>query len=114
MFAAIDEQNEEIAATNDVRRQLDERERETWARKAGRVEQPVIVAELRALPPFKRVTGLATQHRVKPTLRAALNEDHGRHLHISSASGRLRRRRSIVQARPASEARNVRAHTGLT
>jgi integrase len=74
MFSAIDEQNEATVAANEIRRQVDERRREAWARKAGRAEQLAIVAELRALPPFKRVTGLATQHRIKATLRAALSD----------------------------------------
>lgn len=74
MFAAIDEANEATAAANAVRRQVDERRRDAWARKAGRVEQLAIVAELRSLPPFKRPTGLATQHRIRATLRTALND----------------------------------------
>ncbi|MFD0630549.1 hypothetical protein ACFQ9X_01645 [Catenulispora yoronensis] len=74
MFAKIDEANEETLAANAVRRQVDERRREAWARKAGRVEQLAVVAEMRSLPPFKRPTGLATQHRIKATLRTALND----------------------------------------
>src|SRR5258708_229411 len=61
MFAAIDEANEATAAANTVRRQVDERRRDTWAGKAGRAEQLAVVAEMRSLPPFKRPTGLATQ-----------------------------------------------------
>lgn len=73
MFAAIDEQNDEIAASNAVRRETDRRRRETAAQGVGRAAQRAVAAELRALPPFRRVTSKATQLRIKATLRAALN-----------------------------------------
>lgn len=80
MFADIDEKNEETIAANAARRQVDERRRDAWARKAGRAEQLAVVAELRSLPPFKRPTGLATQHRIRATLRTSLNAAIGEQL----------------------------------
>lgn len=73
MFAAIDEQNDEITASNVARRDADQRRREAAARGASRAVQRALVAEMRALPPFRRVTSKATQLRIKATLRAALN-----------------------------------------
>ncbi|GAA2791498.1 tyrosine-type recombinase/integrase [Saccharopolyspora taberi] len=70
MFEGINETNEEIEAANAVRRQVEAK------RKAAmrRAEQRAARAELRALPPFRRTTGPATQQRIRATLRAALND----------------------------------------
>jgi integrase len=73
MFAAIDEQNDEIEASIAVRRETDQRRREAAAGGASRAVQRALAAEMRALPPFRRVTSKATQLRIKATLRAALN-----------------------------------------
>lgn len=73
MFAAIDEQNDEITASNAARREADQRRREAAANGAKRSVQRSLAAELRDMPPFRRVTGKATQLRIKATLRAALN-----------------------------------------
>lgn len=73
MFAKIDEQNDEITASNAARRELDQRRRDLAAAGAGRRTQLAAVAQLREMPPFRRVTGKATQLRIKATARAALN-----------------------------------------
>lgn len=73
MFTAIDETNEEIAACNIARRQVEEKRKQAAAAKVSRAEQRAIVAELRAMPPFRRVTGRSTQRRILATLRAGLN-----------------------------------------
>lgn len=73
MFAKIDEMNDEITASNAARREVDQRRHAAAAEGIVRARQLAIVAELRAMPPFRRVTGKATQLRIRATLRAALN-----------------------------------------
>lgn len=73
MFAAIDEQNDEITASNAARHEVDQRRREDASRGVSRAVQRATAAELRSLPPFRRVTGKSTQLRIKATLRAALS-----------------------------------------
>lgn len=70
MFAAIEERNEEIREANALRH-------DAIARlKATRIhaDRRVIQAEIGAMPPFRRTTGTTTQHRIKATLRASLND----------------------------------------
>lgn len=91
MFHGIDGTNEEIEVDNAARREVEAR------RKAAtkRAEQKACVAELGTMPPFRRVTGPATQQRVRATLRAALNDAIAQQVitfnpaaHVKLASGR--------------------------
>ncbi|MBC3988022.1 site-specific integrase [Streptomyces sp. AC563] len=81
MFDAIDEQNETIAAENQRRREQEELCRWTKpgrppaAERAKLAEQRAALAEL---PPYRRITGQATKHAVRRTLRTALNFAIGR------------------------------------
>ncbi|GAA4662998.1 site-specific integrase [Streptomyces youssoufiensis] len=76
VFDAIDDENEVIAAENQRRREQEARCK--W-HKNGRppaAEQARLQAErakLAAMPPYRRITGPATQQRIRATLRAALN-----------------------------------------
>lgn len=69
MFAAIDGANQEIIEANLLRRQAINDLRMTRGRAARHAAREAIAA----LPPFRRPTGLASQHHIKRTLRAALN-----------------------------------------
>ena len=73
MFAKIDEQNEEIAAANAARREVEQRRKSEVAAGVSRARMRQNYAELKAMPPFRRVTGAATQSRIRATLRAALS-----------------------------------------
>ncbi|MFF7990408.1 site-specific integrase [Kitasatospora xanthocidica] len=68
MFEAIAAINVEIIEQNCQRRQALEDLRSIRGRAARRTAHAAIAA----MPPFRRVTGLATQHHIKATLRAAL------------------------------------------
>ncbi|WP_170212195.1 tyrosine-type recombinase/integrase [Saccharothrix australiensis] len=70
MFTMIDERNEEIEEGNALRREA----RSRLAATRDRSERRAIRAELEALPPFRRITGPATQQRIRATLRKALND----------------------------------------
>ncbi|WP_199444489.1 tyrosine-type recombinase/integrase [Umezawaea beigongshangensis] len=70
MFERIAEQNAEILESNALRRDAAARLKAT----RGRAERAAIRAELAALPPFRRITGATTQHRIRATLRKALND----------------------------------------
>ncbi|MER6147994.1 site-specific integrase [Streptomyces hirsutus] len=75
-FDAIDTQNETIEAENQQRRE--QQERATWGKRSRppASETARLAAErakLDALPPYRRVTGPATQQRIRATLRSALN-----------------------------------------
>ncbi|MFJ9431109.1 tyrosine-type recombinase/integrase [Streptomyces sp. NPDC101490] len=69
MFEDIASTNVEILEQNYQRRQALEDLRSIRGRAARRAARAAIAA----MPPFRRVTGLATQHHIKATLRAALN-----------------------------------------
>lgn len=69
MFAAIDERNQEILEANALRHEAVARLKVT----RRHADRRVIQAELAAMPAFRRTTGTATQHRIRATLRAALN-----------------------------------------
>ncbi|WP_050512977.1 tyrosine-type recombinase/integrase [Streptomyces sp. JS01] len=80
-FNDIDEANETILAENQARREQVERCR--W-NKAGRppgADRQRLVeerAKLAAMPPYRKVTGKATQQAIRRTLRTALNFAIGR------------------------------------
>jgi hypothetical protein len=81
MFDDIAEQNEVVAAENEARREQVERSR--W-RRAGRPpahERQQLAAErakLDAMPPFRKLTNVPTQHAVRRTLHAVLEYGIGR------------------------------------
>ncbi|QXE39394.1 site-specific integrase [Streptomyces sp. GMY02] len=75
-FDAIDDMNETIEAENAQRREQEQRA--TWGKRSrppasetARLEAER--AKLAAMPPYRRITGPATQQRIRATLRAALN-----------------------------------------
>ncbi|MEF9903708.1 site-specific integrase [Streptomyces sp. P9-A2] len=75
-FDAIDTQNETIEAENQQRRE--QQDRATWGKpsRPPASETARLAAErakLESLPPYRRVTGPATQQRIRATLRSALN-----------------------------------------
>lgn len=70
MFAKIEERNIEILEANALRHEAVDRLKAT----RKHAERRVLKAELAAMPPFRRVTGVTTQHRIKATLRKALND----------------------------------------
>ncbi|MEH0578947.1 site-specific integrase [Streptomyces sp. B21-108] len=97
-FDAIDTANETIEAENQRRRE--QQARAKW----GKDSRPpasetarlaVERAKLDALPPYRRVTGPATQQRIRATLRSALNSAISQQLltfnpaaHVELASGK--------------------------
>ncbi|WP_176929619.1 site-specific integrase [Lentzea albidocapillata] len=68
MFASIGERNIEIAETNALRRGLVDTLNDTRKHAARRA----LMAQLEAMPPFRRVTGPTTQIRILATLRKAI------------------------------------------
>ncbi len=75
-FDAIDDANETIEAENAQRRE--QQQRATWGKRSRppASETARLAAErakLAELPPYRRITGPATQQRIRATLRAALN-----------------------------------------
>ncbi|RPK69051.1 site-specific tyrosine recombinase XerC [Streptomyces sp. ADI96-15] len=97
-FDAIDTENETIEVQNQQRRE--QQERATWGKRSRppASETARLAAErdaLAAMPPYRRVTGAATQQRIRATLRAALNAAISQQLltfnpaaHVELASGR--------------------------
>jgi integrase len=76
MFDAIADQADVIRAENEARREQEARAK--WARPgrppAGERERLAAERErLAAMKPYRKVTGLATRHAIRRTLRAALN-----------------------------------------
>ncbi|MFF7200481.1 tyrosine recombinase XerC [Streptomyces sp. NPDC008141] len=76
MFDAIDDANEAIEAENEERREQERRA--TWGKRSrppaaetARLTQER--AKLAEMKPYRRITGPATQQRIRATLRAALN-----------------------------------------
>lgn len=98
MFDAIDTRNETIAVQNEQRRE--QQALATWGKRSRPPESETarLAAEralLDEMPPYRRVTGPATQQRIRATLRAALNAAISRQLltfnpamHVELASGR--------------------------
>ncbi|MFF2525935.1 site-specific integrase [Streptomyces liangshanensis] len=83
MFDAIDTRNETIVVQNEQRRE--QQARATWGKRSRppASETARLAAEravLDAMPPYRRVTGAATQQRIRATLRAALNAAISRQL----------------------------------
>ncbi|MET9461940.1 site-specific integrase [Streptomyces canus] len=78
-FDAIDDQNEVVRAENAARREQEARCKWRPGTKGGRPSPEVserLAAErekLKAMPPYRLVTGAATKQRIRATLRAALN-----------------------------------------
>jgi integrase len=70
MFAKIAENNDEIISANAARRAVDDARKQA----TRRAEQRALRAQLREMPPIRRTTGPAAQHRLRATLRAALND----------------------------------------
>ncbi|MET9876539.1 tyrosine-type recombinase/integrase [Actinacidiphila glaucinigra] len=80
-FDAIDEQNETIAAENQVRREQEERCR--WGKggrppAAARAKLAEERAKLAEMPPYRKTTGPASKQAIRRTLRTALNFAIGR------------------------------------
>ncbi|MEV8476760.1 tyrosine-type recombinase/integrase [Streptomyces sp. NPDC051173] len=74
MFAGIAETNIEINDANILRRTaVDELKLIPWKGVENRRRRKAIKETIDAMPPFRRITGVATQHHIKATLRAALN-----------------------------------------
>ncbi|WP_046505923.1 site-specific integrase [Streptomyces odonnellii] len=98
MFDAIADMNETILAENQQRRE--QQARATWGKRSrppasetARLDQER--AKLAEMPPYRRVTGPATQQRIRATLRSALNSAISRQLltfnpasHVELASGK--------------------------
>ncbi|MFF7452885.1 tyrosine-type recombinase/integrase [Kitasatospora sp. NPDC008115] len=76
MFEEIAATNVEVIEQNYQRRQALEDLQSIRGRAARRTAHMAITA----MPPFRRITGLATQHHIKATLRAALNTAIARQL----------------------------------
>ncbi|GAA2351610.1 site-specific integrase [Streptomyces carpaticus] len=100
MFDAIDAQNEVRLVQNQQRRE--QQARCKWKRKQGgrpsAADSARLAVErerLAAMPPFRTITGPATQQRIRATLRTALNGAIGRQLitfnaaqHVELAPGK--------------------------
>ncbi|WKK26900.1 site-specific integrase [Streptomyces olivoreticuli] len=87
MFAGIAETNIEINDANILRRTaLDELKLIPWKGLENRRRRKAIKETIDAMPPFRRITGVATQHHIKATLRAALNTAIARGLIIFNAA----------------------------
>ncbi|MEU2264893.1 site-specific integrase [Streptomyces olindensis] len=78
-FDAIDDQNEVARAENEARREQEARCKWRPGTKGGRpspaVSERLAVEreKLKAMPPYRKITGPATKQRIRATLRAALN-----------------------------------------
>ena len=74
MFTKIKEQNAEIILANAQREAVRERLKATPNKGAeSRALRRELREELAGLPPFRRITDIASQHSIRRTLRAALN-----------------------------------------
>ncbi|MEJ8653855.1 site-specific integrase, partial [Streptomyces sp. MS1.AVA.3] len=79
MFEGIAETNEEIVDANLMRRAaLDELKLIPWKGAENRGQRKALKETIDAMPPFRRVTGPASQQHIRATLRAALNTAIGR------------------------------------
>ncbi|MEU3318890.1 site-specific integrase [Streptomyces sp. NPDC006785] len=98
MFDAINDNNEVIEAENEERREQERRA--TWGKRSRPPESETARlaaerAKLAAMPPYRRVTGAATQQRIRATLRSALNSAISNQMltfnpasHVELASGK--------------------------
>jgi integrase len=74
MFDAINETNIDIQEQNAQRRAVTTELKATpWKGAEHRERRAGLQAQLDSMPPFRRITGLNTQPRIRITLRAALN-----------------------------------------
>lgn len=74
MFDSINERNIEIQEQNAQRRAVRDELKATPNKGAeNRARRKWLQAQLDAMPPFRRITGLNTQPHIRDTLRAALN-----------------------------------------
>jgi integrase len=74
MFDAINERNIEVQEQNAQRRSVVQDLKATRNKGAeNRARRKWLQAQLDAMPPFRRITGLNTQPHIRATLRAALN-----------------------------------------
>ncbi|EPH40315.1 site-specific integrase [Streptomyces aurantiacus] len=90
MFEGIAETNEEIRDGNILRRTaLDELKLIPWKGLENRRRRKAIKDTIAAMDPFRRTTGVATQHHIKATLRAALNVAIARGLIVFNAAAHV-------------------------
>ncbi|WP_432001795.1 tyrosine-type recombinase/integrase [Streptomyces sioyaensis] len=79
MFEGIAETNAEVVDGNLLRRTaLDELKLIPWKGTENRRRRKAMKETIEAMPPFRRVTGPASQQHIRATLRAALNTAIGR------------------------------------
>jgi integrase len=76
MFAAIEEENFQIEESNLLRRKAIAELKHI----RGRAERRAAKEAIASLPPFRRVTGLSSQHHIRRVLRASLNTAIARRL----------------------------------
>ncbi|GAA2985022.1 site-specific integrase [Streptomyces fulvorobeus] len=98
LFDAINDSNEAIEAQNQERREQEQRA--TWGKRSRPPESETARlaaerAKLAEMPPYRRVTGPATQQRIRATLRSALNSAISNQMltfnpasHVELASGK--------------------------
>ncbi|MEU7163164.1 site-specific integrase [Streptomyces morookaense] len=90
MFAGIAETNIEINDANILRRTaLDELKLIPWKGLENRCRRKAIKETIDAMPPFRRITGVSTQHHIKATLRAALNVAIARGIIVFNAAAHV-------------------------
>jgi integrase len=70
LFAKIEDANDAIRAANADRKAMELRVQET----SVRAEKRALREQMTAMPPYRRVTGLSSQVRVRACLRKALND----------------------------------------
>lgn len=74
MFEAINEANAEIIEQNALRRAaLKELQSIPWKGKENRARRKALKEAIAQMPPFRKTTGINSQHTIKRTLRASLN-----------------------------------------
>ncbi|WP_370420295.1 tyrosine-type recombinase/integrase [Streptomyces sp. QH1-20] len=90
MFANIAESNIEINEANALRRAaLDELKLIPCKGLENRRRRKALKETIDAMPPFRRITGVSTQHHIKATLRAALNAAIARGLIVFNAAAHV-------------------------
>ena len=90
MFAGIAETNIEINDANILRRTaMDELKLIAWKGVENRRRRKALKETIDAMDPFRRITGVSTQHHIRATLRAALNVAMARGLIIFNAAAHV-------------------------